>query len=237
MERLKRSNRIVRRAGQSLVEILIALAVGGMLIGSAATLMAVVLRAQSQDVYVRTASALNDELMGKFAQYAERQWYCPTTPTECGVYNLAKGQDPSKNHSLVFTNGQFRPAGPNYSDSININNVTYLRYFRVMNVCRNGGDISGLTDVGGTTTDCNEFGGAEDPSTQYVSVCTDWTYQNGGAGNFCVNRYFVRNRVALFHQTDWSGGSGQNGLWTAENKFDTSSNIDYGTAGEIKLTP
>lgn len=228
-----------QRRGQSLVEILIALAVGGMLIGSAATLMAVVLRAQAQDVYVRTASALNDELMGKFAQYAERQWYCPDTPTECGIYNLSKDQE----YKLGFSAGKFRPATgptiPERREEVRLGDVSYFRYFRVMNVCRNGDNISGLTDNNGSTMTCNERGGMEDPSTQYVSVCTDWTYQNGGAGNFCLNRYFVRNRVALFHQTDWSGGPAPTATPVAVpgNRFDSSTGIDFGTADQIQLTP
>ena len=240
MERLGYTRDMEQRRGQSLVEILIALAVGGMLIGTAATLMAIVLRAQAQDVYIRTATALNEELMGKLAQYVERQWYCPTVPAECGVYNLTEGVE----YRLDVISNRFRPvAGRETGPGLRVNEIDFSRDFQAKNVCRDAGDISGLTDNDGTTTTCNDPSprGSEDPSTQYVSVCTEWDYQNGAPGNLCLNRYFVRNRVALFHQTDWSGGptapSPPAVVITPDNRFDTSNDIDFTVRDEIKLVP
>lgn len=198
----------VARRGQSLIEALIALAVGGMLVGTAAALMAVVLRVSSQNVFLRAASALNEGLLEQVTSYAERKWYCTTT-SGCGLYNLNKG-------FALGSRYKFVPAGPVPSrldseagtELITLEGVGYTRWFYVQNLCRDddSGNITGITDSDGTTNTCGGAGGSEDPSTQRVVAVTEWN-EGGVVRSIPLAKYVSRNRSMVFRQTGWEGGS------------------------------
>ncbi len=98
-------------------------------------------------------------------------------------------------------------------------NRLFNRYFYVENVNR---DASG---------DIVQSGGTEDLSTQKITVVISW----GDNHSLSRTQYITRYQNRSFVQSDWSGGSGQEGPITLENnKFANSSNIDYTTsAGSI----
>ena len=217
-----------RENGQSLIEVLIALTVGGVLVGTAATLMAVVLRVSSQNVFLRTAASSNEELMEKVTAYAGRRWHCEGA-ANCGIYNLQKGLSPT--YFLISSGGAF--VSQSGEESFVIDDVPYARSFSVQNVCRLGEVISGVTD----TVNCAS--GVEDPSSQYVTVRTSWTYR-GGTGESMLTKYLTRSGNTVLHETEWSIGSttlADPVYLVPTGQFYSATNIDYRSApGALKLT-
>lgn len=233
MGKLKRNKQMKPRAGQSLIEILIALAVGGMLIGTAATLMAVVLRVSSQNLFLRTAASLNEELMEKVTAYAERQWYCAGSNPTCGVYNLGR-----------YTNYYLQPNGVRFeprlgTETITVDGVPYTRRFWAKNVCRNGDAIAGPADSADPCNFTYGVGAVEDPSTQQV-VARTWWIQSGAQSSLLeLTKYLTRARNVVFRQSDWSGGAAPSDppATTPTNRFHSAESVNVSVAGELQLVP
>jgi hypothetical protein len=103
------------------------------------------------------------------------------------------------------------------------NSQVFNRYFYLTNVCRDGND---------NIVTC----GTEDPSTQQITVNTDW-WQTGATSTVSLNRYITRGRHLILRQTDWSGGDGQTGPVTdLGTKFDDHDGVNAtGTAGSLKM--
>ncbi len=112
---------------------------------------------------------------------------------------------------------------------------TFTLYFSIENVNRNlcgAGDIT--TDATSTcTSGPGSSGVTDDPSTQKITAFVSWPESR----SISKIQYLTRNVNKVFVQTDWSGGSGQEGPITSENNsFATSTNIDYSTTtGSIKI--
>lgn len=226
-------------SGQSLVEIVVAVAAGFLLISGAVVLIAVTLRTSLQNKLLQPANFLAKDLTDKLVSYAESRWYCPSscytsdgvTPANYGLYNLSKGS--VNPYHLDTSKSPFQWA----SSIEGINN--YTRHFYLENICRNStGDITGISDGGGTLQTCPNAGDSEDPSTQKVVVVVSWA-QTSQDGEVRIERYVTRSRRnQVFVQTDWSGGGNQFNEWDDESKFATSNNIDYGgTPGSLKVQP
>ena len=71
------------RSGQSLIEIIIALAIGSIIIGSASTALVVILRSGTTAETQRSATALAQDYIEKTRAYARADWH--------NIYNLTKG--------------------------------------------------------------------------------------------------------------------------------------------------
>ncbi|HEY4475220.1 MAG TPA: prepilin-type N-terminal cleavage/methylation domain-containing protein [Candidatus Paceibacterota bacterium] len=223
--------KIKNQSGQSLVEILIAVAVGGALILAASTLIAVVLRVSATNKYLQAASYLSQELLDEVTVYSEAKWYYSTSPPNYGIYNLAKG---SGNH--YYLNISVSPfqwvQGDETGASTNIDGVQYARYFYVENVCRdlNNSNIVSLFSQGSSCVL-----GKEDPSTQKVTAVTSWPQ----GGEVRISKFVTRSRNNAFHQTDWYGGPTSPTpivIREPDNKFFSSESIDfYSVVGEISI--
>jgi prepilin-type N-terminal cleavage/methylation domain-containing protein len=98
----------------------------------------------------------------------------------------------------------------------------YSRYFYAENVCRavsSSSTITGVEPCDGSSTD--------DASTQRVTVNVEWTAQNGAVQTSSLTDFLTRSKNAVFDQTDWSGGSGQEGPLTQPNAlYASGTNID-----------
>ncbi|KKU15187.1 hypothetical protein A3A20_01325 [Candidatus Wolfebacteria bacterium RIFCSPLOWO2_01_FULL_45_19] len=105
------------------------------------------------------------------------------------------------------------------------NSDRYMRSFYVENVNR---DANGAIAVSGT----------DDPSTQKITVTSGWEIL-AATDSFSQFRYFTRHSNRLFSQTDWSGGytdPTDNPITaTTTASFNTSTNIDYATSGQIRI--
>lgn len=188
-----------RRRGQSLLEILIAVAIGAILVTAAATVISPALRATKKVSEVQTAAALGKELLDNARVLADANWN-----------NFASLLTTSANR--YYISGVPFSAAPG-SEAIVISGVTYARYFYVDDVWRNL-----------ASDEIVASGGVSDPSTKKITI--EYSWQNG-SGN--ITSYITRRKNFVFHQTDWSGGPGQDGPITSPNfRFAASSaNINY----------
>jgi|SRR3989344_2964774 len=197
------------RRGQSLIEVLIATGVGVLLIVAAVVVIAPALRSNTQAGKVQTGAALAKELLDSVTVWSGANW--------SNLYNLPKGS--SNPYYLQTTSSPFAVATG--SQAIVVASTTYTRYFYAENVAR---DSAGKIITSG---------GVNDPSTQKVTVVYSWPQSPSRT----IVGYLVRSRDNVIWQSDWSGGLGQAGPLTAANSsFASSSGIDVGNTGYIKLT-
>mgnify|MGYP001611742244 CR=1 FL=1 len=194
------------KRGQSLAEILIAVAVGAIIIGSAAIGVSVLLRSNVDSRASQTASFLAREFLDKTRSLSESDWH--------NIWDLSpKGVASSYKIVASGTTGLAIASG---TESSTIENITYTRYFTVENIRRDASD--NIVESGGTW---------DDPSTQKITAVVQWP-SGGQTREIAISEYFTRWRNKIFRQTDWSGGPGQTStLAEPDNKFASSSNIDY----------
>jgi hypothetical protein len=95
----------------------------------------------------------------------------------------------------------------------------FTRYFYVENACRTSGG-----DIASSTYPCSG-GSSDDPLTQKVTAITQWL-SGASLDEVNLDRYITRWGNFSIRQTDWSGGSGQDGPIIAPNdQFSSSTNI------------
>ena len=127
--------------GQSLIEIIIALAIAGIMIGAATTAIVFNLRKGVDVEITQTANSLRQELVDNIKVLTEANWH--------SLYDVTKGAQYYVSSTRVFAAGE---------EILNINGKNFTRYFIVENVKRDGnGDIT-------------KGSGTDDPSTQKVTV-------------------------------------------------------------------
>jgi len=213
--------------GQSLAEVLIAVAVGAIIIGSAAIGIDVLLRSNADSRASQTASFLAREYLDKARSLSESDWH--------NIYNLSpKGTTSTYKIVASGTTGLAIASG---TESLGIDNNAYNRYFIVEEVKRST-TTDAIVAVGGWRTFCTDILSPCDPSTQKVTVAVQWL-SGGQNREVKISEYFTRWRNKIFQQTDWSGGPNQptsSPLTEPNDKFVTSTNIDYSsTKGSIKI--
>jgi hypothetical protein len=197
-----------KRTAQSLVEILVAVAIGVILIGSSAVLMGVSLRSYSNIKQHLQANFLIRQKSEAIQSLARNDWN--------SIYDLSKQSDYQislSENAWAISSGQ---------ETGTINDIPYKRYFQVYNVNR---------DANGDITET----GTDDPNTQEIIVFLD--YGNDYIYSSVISFYLIRVfNNQTFHQTDWSEGEGQTGpIPNPGNSFDSESNIDFTTEGQITM--
>lgn len=187
--------------GQSLVELLVALAVGAIFIIGAASVIVASLRSNTQANRIQIGAALGKELLENVRVSSEADWHT--------IYNLNKGS--SNHYYLTTSTSPFAAVAGD--ETILVSSTTYRRYFYVDNIGRDASE------------NILSSGGTDDPSTQKVTVVYSWS--SGTSSTLMI--YLARFMNNVFAQTDWSGGPGQSGPATPNNQFSTSSQINYAT--------
>ncbi|MEK7657953.1 MAG: prepilin-type N-terminal cleavage/methylation domain-containing protein [Patescibacteria group bacterium] len=201
--------------GQSLVEIIIAMAIGTILIGASVGSIVLLLKYNLNTKTVQIASSLNRQMMDDIRSISESDWL--------NIYNKNKGVS---NQYYISSSTRQIVSG---AESLIIEGRQFSRYFYIENVSRDAGN--NIEVIYNSVND--------DPSTQKIAVIVQW----GGGGNIKEVQYLTRFRNAVFVQTDWSGGFNQEIFATTSagtiinGKFATSSsNIDFSsTPGSIRL--
>jgi hypothetical protein len=205
--------------GQSLAEILVALAVGIIFVLGAMIVAQSSLKIGKDTEKIQISAFLARELLDKIKVFADSDWH--------NISNLATT---SANHYYLISNLATTSANHYYligftatsgDETITIGTTTYKRYFYVDDVYR---------DSGGKISPTGNF----DPSTKKITIGVGWS---GAQDRFFIT-YITRSKNNIFLQTDWSGGGGQLGpITSTNNKFDTSTpNIDFSTTtGSIRL--
>ncbi len=215
------------RRAQSLIEVLIAAAIGVVMIGAASALIVPALRTSTQTTRAQIGGALGKELLENVRVWAEGDWH-----------NISSLATTSANHYYVNATGS--PVVVSSGDqAVVVSTTTYTRYFYVDDVVRKFDAIVGAGPKGGIPGCLYPAGGElpvcfEDPSTKKITVEYSWPQSS----IYSLSVYLTRHRNSVFVQTDWSGGPGQEGPVTAvNNKFSASSgNVSYSsTTGSILL--
>lgn len=198
------------QSGQSLIEVLVAIAVGVVMLGVAISVIAPVLKANTRTNDAKIAAALGRELLENTRVFVERDWN-----------NLALLSTSSLYAYHLTTSTAFPFAKIDGIESIVISTTTYSRYFYVDEVCRSAGGFIKI-DPG--------LCSYTDPGTKKVAVVYGW--EGGSTSTFAT--YFTRFKSKFISQNDWSGGSD---FWgptaTATRRFVTSSNIIFGSSTGI----
>ena len=195
------------KTGQSLVEILVALAVGIIFVLGVMIVMQSSLKMGKDSEKIQTSAFLARELMDNVKIFADSDWF--------NINNLSTT---SVNHYYLTTSSPFTFLDGD--ETVVVGTTTYIRYFYVEDVYR---------DASGKISDSGIF----DPSTKKITVGVRWI----GSNDRFISTYLTRSKNNIFVQTDWTGGGGQTGPITSiNNRFDTSTNIDFSTTtGSIRL--
>ncbi len=215
------------QTGQSLIEVIIGATIAGIFILGASNLLSISNIGSYRNKEQQTATFLAQELVENVSAYADAKWYCVSVGSCAatkGIYNLNKGST----NKYFLANMPFEWMSG--EETVAVSNINYIRHFFVENICRNpDGSIAGVQSgtCGGVTV--------EDPSTQKITVVIKWT--TGGQNfNLKLEKYIARIRNAAIVQTDWSGGSGQSGLYSDVTKYDIATGAADGGATGLKGT-
>jgi prepilin-type N-terminal cleavage/methylation domain-containing protein len=188
------------RSGQSLIEVLVAVAIGAVLFVGTAVLVAPSLSINKATGQIVIATALGKEMLDNVRVWSAGDWH--------NVLNLATSS--AHTYFLVTSSSPF--VASSGSESILVSTTTYTRFFYLNDVYRdsNGNVTSTLA------------GNAYDPSTKQVVITYGWPR----GVTTTVTAYLTRYQAKVFDQTDWSGGSGQSGPVTSTNaQFASDSNM------------
>ena len=211
---MKNWEKLIIREGQSLIEVLVAIAVGVVMLGVAISVIAPVLKANTRTNEAKVAAALGRELLENTRVFIERDWnnLSILSTSSIDLYHLTT--------STVPPDFPFRKIDG--VESIVISSTTYLRHFRVDEICRGSDDFI-MADPG----QCIYV----DPSTRKVSVVYGW--QGGSTSSFST--YFTSFKNKSMNQSDWSGGGSFWGpISTTTTRFVTSTNTTS-TNGVIRI--
>lgn len=223
------------KRGQSLIEVLIAVFIGILLFAAAASIIAPVLRSNTEVARMQTASSLAKQLMEHVVVFAGSDWHnIDGSPV---VIEDANGTQATV--SNAFGAGRYYHLTTSTSpfmlksgeENLEVGTTTYKRYFSVEEVRRDsGGNISpNVSDD-------------LDPSTKNVTVFYSWA----GSVPKSFSRYITRTRNNVLVQTDWSGGFPSDpdlrptlmvSTSTIGNTFASSSNIEFASSvGSLVLS-
>lgn len=200
-----------REKGQSLAELLVAVAIVTIIISSIIGAVIVVIRSNLQATTARTAAALGQELADGARSVAEGNW--------SNLYSVA-----SKGASTTYrvTASGTALAIVSGSEEIAVNNFTYTRFFSVENVNRDSAQNIAAS-------------GTEDPSTQKISVSVRWQL-SGQTAELKTAEYLTRFRNEATRFTDWSGASSTAGPVTVpDNNYFSISGLSATSTGELKV--
>lgn len=201
-----------RNAGQSLVEVLVAIAIGVILIAGAITIISPALDTHRTVQGAKIAGGLGKELLEDVRVLAESDWHAidSLATTSANTYYLVASTSPFTVSSGI--------------ESVAVATTTYTRYFYLDDVYRN---VSGRI--------LSDTSGSYDPSTKKVTVRFTWP----PVASNTITSYLTRSRGRLFIQTDWSKGGNAEGpvtVTSSNTSFSTSSGVDYSTTtGSIRI--
>ncbi len=203
-----------REKGQSLVELLVGVAIVTIIISSIVGALVLVLRSNLQSTTSRTAAALGGEIINGVRSVTEGKWsnlYSVSPKGPSTTYRVTSSGTPP---TLTIVSG---------SEDIVVNNLTYTRFFSVENVNRDS--VQSIV-----------ASGTEDPSTQKITVTVRWQV-SGDTAKLQTTEYLTRFRNEVTKFTDWSGQSGVAGpITTPDNNYFSISGLNAtGTVGEVKL--
>lgn len=170
--------------GQTLIEVLVAVAVGAVLFVGAVSVISPSIKVNTQANRIATQADLQRALLQNVTAWTGGNWnnINSLATTSVNTYYLLTATSP-----FTATSGK---------EFIVVGSTTYSRYFYVDNVNR---------DV--TTGNITTSGGTNDPSTKKITAVSNWP---GGTTTTIVT-YLTRHAGNPYSQVDWSGGGNSAG--------------------------
>jgi prepilin-type N-terminal cleavage/methylation domain-containing protein len=200
--------------GQSLVEVLVAIAVGAILIGGAASIMVPTLLENKQVGNVQAQTELADELANNVKAWAAGGWN--------NVLGIATGT--ANTYYLNTSSSPFTASSG--IQVLVLGSTTFTRYFYATDIYRT---TSGIAT---TTTSGNSY----DPSTKLITVVAKASSTNEAAT--IEPFYLARSTVNVFSQTSWAGGSGQaTPVTVASATYAAATSVSITASGTLTLSP
>lgn len=202
--------------GALLLEILIVTAILVVILSFSAQLFLTSARSNKSTKESDVAQGLADETLEAVRGVAGENWLTIYNPPDTtGTPDTSKGA--SKKYHPVQQATKWAIATS--SENINVDGLTFTRYFTIDNVNRDSGGNIVAT------------GGSDDPSTQKITIYVTWP--NGTP--ITTSEYITRWRNKVCVQSDWSGGATSGTSTCSTNVYGSVSNIDASTAGSLKL--
>ncbi|MDP1719100.1 MAG: hypothetical protein Q8L24_01605 [bacterium] len=214
-------------SGQSLIEILLGVAIGAILIGGAAATITLTLRSNVQNKNIQTASALAQAMLDKVTVFADADWHNIDGTLNCGPAGVLPNPPNPAIYNLVSSGTALECGEGMHSGSVDAGGIAFSTSFKVESVSRDK-----ITDSIASSGDVYS-----DPSTKKIVATAIW-FENGQEANVTVNKYITRSRNIIFKQSGWDGGETQitfpSGGTVVNNKFDASSGIKFSEIGALK---
>ena len=197
------------KRGQSLIELLLAIALGAMLITSAVGVLVLSLRSGTQNKSTQTASLLAQELLDKTKVFAEQRWL--------NVYSLAKGQP----YYLNFSGGIFVAVAG--TELITIDSIQYSRNFLVTNYLRSGIDDPSTQIIRVIISWQQGTDVANVSRSQYIVRARNLVWRSSSPGSGIASPVFDSgiNGGAAWNTIMWQGSGGSVGFRLATSNAPT----------------
>jgi len=205
--------------GQSMFEILVAIAIAALIIGSSATAIIVSLRSGSYSIQSQKAYAIANDILNNVRSYTEADWagvYNLSDKTADGVYHLEITATSSTSTTLGIATGTEIVT---FSSASEEENISYTTWFSVQNVSRN--DSNAIAS------------GLGDPASQRVTAYVSWDI-GGDTQTVQLVKYMSKVRTRTIPFNDWSGSSGVEGPITGpSNDYYSINNATITSEGYI----
>src|SRR3989344_113114 len=199
--------------GQSLIEIIIAITIGGMIIGISSGAIVVTLRVNMESRATRITATLIQELSDNIRAFTKSDWHSLYTTDPKGSTNPYYLQTGSPTFQIM--------AGVENSIT---NNLNFQRRFYVENVCRSTDSLKTLENV----APCALITQQEDPSTQKITVAVDWLRDATALKTTRSIFYVTRTKNYFAKFSDWGGISGIEGPVTEPNRdYSSATNMTF----------
>ncbi|MCL5006662.1 MAG: prepilin-type N-terminal cleavage/methylation domain-containing protein [Patescibacteria group bacterium] len=214
------------KSGQSLVEVLIATAMGAVIIGAVVASIILSMRSNAQGRTTSTAASLASGLLDNVQSLSDGDWQA--------IYGLSvKGA--TSTYYLVTTGTPPTISVASGTESVVINNVGFTRSFSVQDVYRTSCGTGSITTS--SPTNCSGGSGVlEDPSTQLVIATVSWINVGGATSSISVSSYITHSKDRVTQYSNWSGSSGVSGpLTSPSSDYATSSNVMATSGGALQL--
>ena len=211
----------LNQKGQLLIEILLAILIGSLIMGSTASLIVISQKSDFISGEKNIAVLLAQEGVEAVESIKNNFWhniYLP--PDGTGDAVSSKGDTNIyclKNDGIIWSlSGPFSDFGPFPDCEVNINGETYTRKIIFYNTNREDNADENITEI---ATE-------EDTSTQKLRIAV--LYNNGM--DVILEEYITRWKNQIFIQSDWTGGSGQLGpILIKDRDFTANPTTEYDT--------
>lgn len=190
-------------SGQSLFEIIVAIGVAALIIGSTTTAIVISLQSDRNNIATQKAYAIAEEMLSNVGSYAEANWgtlYRQSDKTSSGQYHLEVVSTSSTSTRLGIATGTDSIAF-SFSATSTEENLTYTTWFHIEDIQRN------------TNQAIVTSGGTNDPSTQSITAHVSWTV-SGDTREIELTQILSNTRSFTAKANNWGGSSGSTNVVT-----------------------